>query len=406
MLNDYRRLWLGFSVSTIGDGVTLTAGPLLVASLTHDPLLVAGALFVQRLPWLLFSLISGVFVDRLDRRRLIAIVDLGRAVVIGVLALVIYARGATVDELYVALFLLGTGDTLATTATLALLPSTVRQDQLHRANAQIQGSRVVGQDLSAPPFGAWLFLLAPALPFAFDSGTFVVAGLLGLSLRTARQPQRPADAPRTSVRADIAEGLRYLWRQPTLRMLAICICLMNVTFDGTAAPFVLFARERLGLGPEGYGVLLALGAVGSLVGAGSVGWLVRRVGASVLLRVGLVIETLTHLVLALTRSPLVAGSIMALFGVHAAIWSVVTVTLRQRLVPDELLGRASSGYALFSVGGSSLGALCGGVLAHDFGITAPFWFAFVVVGALTLAALRLFSPARLGDLGAVPSTVD
>ena len=397
MLNDYRRLWLGYSVSTIGDGVTLIAGPLLVASLTHDPLLVAGALFVQRLPWLMFSLVSGVFVDRLDRRRLIAIVDLARAAIIGVLAVVIYGHGATIDELYVALFLLGTGDTLATTATLAILPATVGPDGLHRANAQMQGSRVVGQDLSAPPFGAWLFVLAPALPFAFDSGTFVVAGLLGLSLHTPRQPQRPAEAPQTSVRADIAEGLHFLWRQPTLRMLAICICLMNITFDGTSAPFVLFARERLGLGAEGYGLLLALGAVGSLLGAGSVGWLVRRFGASVLLRVGLVIETSTHLVLALTRSPLVAGTIMALFGVHAAIWGVVTVTLRQRLVPDELLGRATSAYALFSVGGSALGALSGGLLAHDFGITAPFWFAFAVVGVLTLAALRLFSPANLGE---------
>jgi MFS family permease len=406
MLNNYRRLWLGYSVSTIGDGVTLTAGPLLVASLTHDPLLVAGALFVQRLPWLLFSLVSGVFVDRLDRRRLIAIVDLTRAVIVGGLALAIATEGATVDELYVALFLLGTGDTLATTATLALLPSTVGPDGLHRANAQIQGSHVVGQDLSAPPFGAWLFVLAPALPFAFDSVTFVVAGLLGLALRTPRQPQRPPDAPQTSVRADIAEGLHFLWRQPTLRMLAVCICLMNVTFDGTAAPFVLFARERLGLGPQGYGLLLALGGVGSLIGAGSVGWLVRRFGTSMLLRTGLVVETSTHLVLALTRSPLVAGAIMALFGVHAAIWSVVTVTLRQRLVPNELLGRVSSAYALFSVGGSAVGALCGGILAHDFGITAPFWFAFVVVGGLTLAALRLFSPARLStsEPGAAPAS--
>ncbi|MDX6206168.1 MAG: hypothetical protein QOF39_2225 [Frankiales bacterium] len=406
MLNNYRRLWLGYSVSTIGDGVTLTAGPLLVASLTHDPLLVAGALFVQRLPWLLFSLVSGVFVDRLDRRRLIAIVDLTRAVIVGGLALAIATEGATVDELYVALFLLGTGDTLATTATLALLPSTVGPDGLHRANAQMQGSRVVGQDLSAPPFGAWLFVLTPALPFAFDSVTFVVAGLLGLALRTPRQPPRPADAPQTSVRADIAEGLHFLWRQPTLRMLAVCICLMNVTFDGTAAPFVLFARERLGLGPQGYGLLLALGGVGSLIGAGSVGWLVRRFGTSMLLRTGLVVETSTHLVLALTRSPLVAGAIMALFGVHAAIWSVVTVTLRQRLVPNELLGRVSSAYALFSVGGSAVGALCGGILAHDFGITAPFWFAFVVVGGLTLAALRLFSPARLStsEPGAAPAS--
>jgi MFS family permease len=353
-------------------------------------------LFVQRLPWLLFSLVSGVLVDRLDRRRLVAIVDLTRAVIIGALALVIALHGATVAGLYTALFLLGTGDTLATTGTVALLPAIVDDAQLHRANAQIQGAKVVGGDIAGPPLGAWLFVLAPALPFAFDSGTFVVAGLLGLSLRVRRQPQRPADAPPSTMRADIREGLVYLWGQPTLRMLAICICLMNITFDGTAAPFVLFARERLGLGAEGYGLLLGLSAIGSLIGAGLVGRLVGAYGPSRLLRAGLVIESATHLVLALTRSPYVAGVIMTAFGVHAAIWSVVTVTLRQRLVPDDLLGRVTSAYALFSVGGSSIGALCGGLLAHDFGIVAPFWFAFVVVALLTVAATRLFAPARLG----------
>jgi MFS family permease len=399
MFSDYRRLWLGYSVSTIGDGVTLAAGPLLVASLTRDPLLVAGATFAQMLPWLLFGLVSGVFVDRLDRRLLIGIVDLSRAAVIGGLAVTIAVHGATVAELYAALFLLGTGDTLASPARLALVPAVVADEWLTRANAQMQASRVVGSDLTAPPFGAWLFVLTPALPFVFDSGSFVVAGLLGLTLRVRRTPTAATDGPQRTLWADVGEGVRWLWRQPTLRMLALCICLMNVTFTATEAPFVLYVRERLGLGPEGYGLLLSVSAVGSLVGAAAVGWLVRRFGSSVLLRTGLVVETGTHLVLALTRTPWVAGLIMAAFGVHAAIWSVVTTTLRQRLVPDDLLGRVSSAYLLFSIGGGAVGALTGGILAHAFGITAPFWFAFVVVGLLTIAAQRLFSPARL-DAGA------
>ncbi|BEP15441.1 MFS transporter [Acidothermaceae bacterium B102] len=401
-LSDYRRLWLGFSVSTIGDGVTLTAGPLLVASLTHDPLLVAGALFAQQLPWLLFSLVSGVYVDRLDRRRLIAFVDLGRAVIVGGLALSIALGGASIDALYVTLFLLGTGETLARTATLALLPSMVGPDRLGRANAQMQGSQVIGSDLSAPPFGAFLFVSAAALPFAFDSVTFVVAGLLGLSLRTPRRPQRTATDPQTSVRADVAEGLHFLWQQPVLRSLALCICLMNVTFDGVWATFVLYARDRLGLGPEGYGLLLAIVAVGSLLGAATVGRLTARLGTSTVLRAGMAIEACTHLVLALTRTPWVAGLTLAVFGVHAAVWSIVTVTLRQRLVPDDLLGRVTSAYALFSAGGAAVGALLGGILAHDFGLTAPFWFAFAVVGTLALASSRIFAAQAVSVAGDRP----
>jgi MFS family permease len=394
-LTDFRRLWLGYSVSTIGDGVTLTAGPLLVASLTHDPLLVSGALFAQQLPWLLFSLISGVYVDRLDRRRLIAFIDLGRAVIVGALAVSIALGGGNIDALYVALFLLGTGETLARTATQALVPSIVGPDGLARANAQLMGSSVVGGDLSAPPLGAFLFLAAAALPFAFDSVTFVVAGLLGLSLRTPRLPHRSPDAPKTSVRADVAEGLRFLWHQPVLRTLAVCICLMNITFTGIWGPFVLYAHQRLGLGPEGYAVLLTIVAVGSLLGTTTVRRLEARFGASLLLRVGMAIEASTHLVLALTRTPWVAGLTLAAFGVHAAIWSILTVTLRQRLVPDDLLGRVSSTYALFSAGGSAVGALLGGILAHDFGITAPFWFAFAVVAALALGSTRFFARVEL-----------
>ena len=367
-----------------------------MASLTHDPLLVAGAFFAQQLPWLLFSLVSGVYVDRLDRRRLITFVNLGRAVIIGALAVSIAVGGANIDALYVALFLLGTGETLARTATVALLPSIVGVEGLAKANSQLQGSSVVGGDLSAPPLGAFLFVSAAALPFAFDSATFAIAGLLGLALRTPRRPEPSEEQRQTSVRADVAEGLRFLWHQPVLRTLAVCICLMNITFDGVWAPFVIYARTRLGLGAEGYAVLLTIVAVGSLVGTSALSRLEARFGASTLLRVGMAIEAGTHLVLALTRTPWVAAVTLALFGVHAAIWSILTVTLRQRLVPDDLLGRVTSAYALFSAGGAAVGALLGGVLAHDFGITAPFWFAFTVVGALALTSTRFFARSQLG----------
>ena len=399
-LSDYRRLWLGYSVSTTGDGVTLAAGPLLVASLTHDPLLVAGALFAQRLPWLLFSLVSGVCVDRLDRRRLMAFVDLGRAVIVGGLALSIALGGATIDALYVTLFLLGTGETLARTATLALLPSVVGTDGLGRANAQMQGSQVIGSDLAAPPFGAFLFVLAAALPFAFDSVTFVVAGLLGLSLRTPRRPQRTA--------ADPASVARRHRGGPAVPVAAA----------GAAQPRPVHLPDerhlRGGLGPLRPVRARPAGARsgGLRPAAGDRrrrqparrghGQPAHRATRHVhLLRAGMAIEACTHLVLALTRTPWVAGLTLAVFGVHAAVWSIVTVTLRQRLVPDDLLGRVTSAYALFSAGGAAVGALLGGILAHDFGLTAPFWFGFAVVGTLALASIP--DLRRAGAAGGRPA---
>jgi len=199
--------------------------------------------------------------------------------------------------------------------------------------------------------------------------------------------------PRRSLRADVGEGVRWLLRQPVLRLLAACICLMNITLMSAFAVYVLYAKERLGLGEVGYGLLITASAIGGLLGSAIVHRLETRFGMGLVLRVGLIVETLTHLSLALTRLPWVAGLTMAVFGVHAAIWGVLAMSARQRIVPDGLLGRVNSVYALFSVGGSALGALAGGWIAHAWGITSPFWFAFVSMGIMTAVAWR-----RLGTI--------
>ncbi len=182
---DYRRLWAANAVSVTGDGVTVTAGPLLAASITHDPLLVAGALFAQQLPWLIFTLFSGALVDRVEPGRLIVIVDLLRAAAIGGLAASVMAGVAHLAALYGALFILGAGSTVSDTAVLSLPPLLAGPEDLVRANAGLQAVQLIGTDLAGPPLGAYLFVLAAGLPFAFDAATFVCA-LLPL----ARPPLR------------------------------------------------------------------------------------------------------------------------------------------------------------------------------------------------------------------------
>jgi MFS family permease len=372
---NFAKLWTASAISNVGDGVTLAAGPLLVASLTRDPALVAGAMFAQQLPWLLFSLISGAYVDRLDRRRLIVVVDVLRGVVIGGLALAVWNGAATLPLVYAAVFLLGTGETLAVNASVALLPAVVPKEALSRANAWLGGVQIVGTQLLGPPFGAWLFVAAAALPFGFDAATFLIAAVLIAALRRSRTVVPVGVPQRRSLRVDIAEGVRWLWHHRLLRMLALSLCLMNITLSGIMGILVLFARQRLGLGPVGYGLLLAAIAVGGVVGTATVGRLERRFGAATLLRAGLVIEAATDLSLGMTRSAWVAGVILAVFGVHAMVWGVLTVSLRQRVTPAGLLGRVNSVYYLFGVGGSAVGALMGGLLARGLGITAPFWLA-------------------------------
>jgi MFS family permease len=390
---DYRRLWVANAVSVAGDGVTVTAGPLLAASITHDPLLVAGALFAQQLPWLIFPLLSGVLVDRLEPGRLMVIVDLLRAAVIGGLAASVLAGTAHLAALYGALFVLGAGSTVSDTAALSLPPLLVGADDLVRANAGLQGVQLVGGDLVGPPLGAYLFVLAAGLPFAFDAATFVVGAALIASIRRRRTVAQASD--RTRLRREITEGIRWLLAHPGLRMLAVAICVMNVMLGGTLAILVLYVRVRLGLGAAGYGVLLACSAAGGVIGTVIVKRLLARFGASVLLRVGLIIECATHVSLALTRRPWVAALTLVIFGVHNGVWNVVTVTLRQTAVPEKLRGRVNSVYYTFSMGGFALGSLVGGLLARGFGLTAPFWVAAVAVAVLAMLSWRLFTSGRL-----------
>jgi MFS family permease len=389
----FRRLWAANAVSNVGDGVTLAAGPLLVASLTDNPALISGAVFAQQLPWLLFSLISGAYVDRLDRRVLIAVVNVVRAVVLGGLALAVGTGMITVGLIYVAFFLLGTGETLADNAAVALVPAIVPAARLPGANARLLGSQIVGNQLLGPPLGAWLFVVAAAIPFGLNAVSFVLAGALIATLPLAAG--RPPERDPKNLRVEIAEGVRWLFRHRVLRMLALSLALMNITFFGAFSILVLWSRERLGFGELGYGLLLTCSAVGGLIGSATAGRLERRFGASTLLRIGLLIETTMHLVLALTRTPWVGCLMIGIFGVHAVIWGAVTIAIRQRVVPDHLRGRVNSVNYLFSVGGSALGALQGGFVARAFGITAPFWLALAVMVVFTAAAWRLFSHSAL-----------
>jgi MFS family permease len=386
-------LWVANAVSVTGDGVTVTAGPLLAASITRDPLLVAGALFAQLLPWLIFTLFSGALVDRLEPGRLIVIADLLRAAVIGGLGASVLTGRAHLAALYGALFILGTGSTVSDTAALSLPTLLVSPDDLVRANAGLQGVQLVGSDLVGPPLGAYLFVLAAGLPFAFDAATFVVGAALIASIRRGRTAVPARE--RTRLRREIAEGVRWLVAHSGLRMLAAALFVMNIMLGSTLAILVLYVRVRLGLGAGGYGMLLACSATGGVIGTIIVKRLLARLDASFLLRVGLIIECATHVSLALTRRPWVAALTLVVFGVHNGVWNVVTVTLRQNAVPEQLLGRVNSVYSTFAMGGFAVGSLTGGLLARGFGLTAPFWVAAAAVAIVATLAWRLFTPSHL-----------
>lgn len=383
---DFRWLWSSFAASNLADGILLSAGPLLVASITREPIAIAMAVFAQRLPWLLLGVVAGAIIDRTDRRRLMAAVDAVRAVVLAGLALAVATDSLTLPAIYVVMFLIGVAETFADNAGSTLVAVAVPSAGLGQANARLMGTRVVTNEFGGPPIGAFLFSIGPTVPFGVNAVAFALAATLVLRVELPRgDPARHGDA---SLRREIAEGMRWLWSHAAVRTLAMLITAFNITFGAAFSIWVLYALERLGLDAVGFGVLMTASAVGGLVGSAAFGRLEQRVPYATLLRVGLTVETFTHLGLALTTSPVVAGGVMALFGVHAVIWGSMSTTIRQRAVPAALLGRVTSVYMIGSVGAFALGTLVGGVVAQRWGVLAPFWFAFAGAGLTTALVWR------------------
>lgn len=386
---EFRKLWTASTVSYLGDGITLAAGPLLAASLTRDPVLVAGLTFAQQLPWLLFSLPGGALVDRFDRRRVMGITDAFRCATVGLLGVAVLFDFVSVPFLYAAFFLLGTATTLFAGASTSILPTVVvPKERLARANGRLFGAQVVAGQMAGPPLGGFLFAVSASVPFLLDAGSFAAASALVLAMGGTFRAHRPEGSPPTTLRTEVAEGLAWLWGHKLLRTLAMVLGVMNLTSSATIAIMVLFAGERLGLGPVGFGVLLSSMAVGGVLGALAAEYVVGRLGAGTTMRVGLLIEASTSGIIALSHDAYVVGTMLALFGFHAIVWNVVTISLRQELVPDGLLGRVNSSYRLLGMGGAAAGALLGGLLARGFGLAAPFWFASASVAVAALVAWR------------------
>jgi MFS family permease len=396
---DFRWLWGSSALTNLGDGILLSAGPLLVTTVTREPFAVAMAVFLQQLPWVVFGIPAGAVIDRVDRRRLTIAVNLARAAVLALLAITVVTDTVNLAVILTAMFLIGTAETVADNAASALIATSVPSERLGVANARLGGTAIFANQLAGPPLGALLFAAGMAVPFALDA----ICALAGAVLigRLAPRPAPSRVAAPTHIRHDIADGIRWLWRHPPVRTLALTIFFFNVTFGAAMSVYVLYAKQRLGLDDLGFGLLITVGAVGGLIGSTAYGSLERRFTLATLMRAGLLLETVTHLILALTTSALVAAATMTLFGIHAVVWGTTSTTVRQRAVPASLLGRVTSVYMLGSFGGSALGALVGGLLAQQLGITAPFWFGFIGSGVLIVIIWR-----ALQDIAHAPVAIE
>ncbi|BCJ61523.1 MFS transporter [Micromonospora endophytica] len=391
--------WSAAALANLGDGIRVAAFPLLAAALTDNPLAVAAVAAAQFLPWLVSGLFAGVLADRRGARTLLAAADTGRVVVLGTLAAAIALGWVSIALVVVAAFLLGVGETIRDTAAQTAVPRLVADAQLEKANGRLVAGEIVGNEFVGPPVGALLFVVGAAIPFAVNGAALALAVMLVLSLPLTlahRVTVAPgADNPATEGDGPLA-GVRWLIHQPMLRTLVLVTAAVAAADTAWFAIFVLYAREALGLGAVGFGLLLATGAGGGLIGSFAADRLVARFRHRTVLTWSMAATAGVPVLLVVAPNRAAAVVVVATTSAAFAVLNVAALSVRQRLVPTGLLGRVIAASRLVTYSCTALGALAGGALAAGVGIEAPFVFSGVVAVAACVAWWLASRPTGYG----------
>ena len=437
---NYWRLWTSSVISNLGDGVTMIALPWLASAVTRNALLIAMVAVASRIPWLVFTLPAGVITDRFDRRKLMWWSQTFRA------ALMFFAAGAVwyyqstlpdpdevqdgaVSEnaviygLIVAVSLLfGFAEVLYDNSAQTILPSIVESEGLEKANSRLWGAEMVTNSFIGPPLGSVLIAIAFALPFLFDAGTFAVAAALIFFLVGDFKVKADGDhepSEKVDWWGEIKEGVRWLWRHPLLRPMAIILGIMNGLGSLTFATLVLFAQESLNVDAYTFAILGMSGAVGGILGSVTAPRISKALGSGTSLYLTLITAAVTNLVIGFATHWTMVFAMFAVFSFSAVLWNVITVSLRQTIIPDHLLGRVNSVYRFFAWGMMPIGLALGGLLvsgleaagaSRDLALRSPWWLAagayvllfFYAAPKLTTAKIEAARDA--GSAGASPES--
>lgn len=398
----FRRFLAAGGLTNLGDGIATLAWTWLATHLTRDPVLVAMMPVALRLPWFLFAVPAGIMTDRVQRKQLILLMDLLRGCAFAAAALILWralplrpppAEGASDPVLFTLLAtcaaLVGVAEVFRDTAAQTVLPSIVPRHRLESANARFWMVELVGNTLLGPALGAFLVAAFLPLPFVVNAVAYMAAALVLLRLRMRRRSP-PA---RAHWRRELADGAAFLLRQPTLRLLAIFTGIFNMLHQLVVVALVLHAQENLGLGAETYGLVLSAGACGGLVAGILAGPAIARFGGARVAQTAAVACGLSFLAVPLARGGAGLSASLMVFSFFGLMWDTVSVSYRQRAVPDAMLGRVNALYRLASWGMMPVGLAMSGLVVDAAGIVLPRHVALVVpfllagAGVLVLTAL-------------------
>lgn len=358
-------LWSTSALSNLADGLAFVSMPLLAASMTDDPRLVAGLATLYAIVRLLIAIPVGVWVDRFDRRTLIVAANILRGVALLGLALTIQFGVSSLVVLYSAIAVVATLENLADSAAAAILPSLVGRERLDSANGRIATAQLIADEFVGPPLGGFLFALLAAGPVFTMGGLWAVAGAIALALPVGNASALSVGthSSRRSFYAEAIDGIVWLRHHRVVGGLAIIGALASIGYMLPFSILVLFARENLGLNGTGYGLLLAFSALGGLLGSLLASRLRARLGYRWTIVASLLLGAIALSGLALTQTPIVAEMLLALYILHAVVWNICSLSLRQRLVPNDLLGRVGGATRVLGLSGLAVGSALGGILA-------------------------------------------
>jgi MFS family permease len=429
---NYWRLWTASVTSNLGDGISTVAYPWLASAVTRDPIQIAGIAVATRLPWLIFSLPAGVITDRLDRRKLIVAMDLARMfITVGVALSVLTIGGdlvrpddpsvaaatpehgvALLAVLYASALAFGFAEVLRDNAAQTILPSIVGADQLETANGRMWGAEMVMNSFIGPPLGGLLIAVGFSIPFFVDAGTFGVAAALIAAIGGLRLQSNGPPAQRRRFRDELSEGVRWLWHHRLLKRMGIILGIMNGTFSAAMAVYVLFVQEVLGLDASSFGLLLTGGAIGGVIGSVAAARVSRSIGSGASLFSVLLVGAVTLAITGATSSAPVVWAMFVVNSFVSVLWNVITVSLRQTIIPDTLLGRVNSVYRFLAWGMMPIGSILGGVIVtvtdtladRALGLRMPFLVGAAIHLGLYLYARPVLNTANIEAARAAAAT--
>ncbi|MCE9623601.1 MAG: MFS transporter [Actinomycetia bacterium] len=421
--SSYRKLYVSTAISNVGDGMAAIAYPWLATAITRNPLLIAIVAAAQRLPWLVFTLPAGVITDRVDRRRAMVLMDTLRGMLTAIVAISVLSEQGTLpapDEvkdivgtriglylvLLLATLLLGCAEVMRDNCGQTLMPSIVEHQHLERANGRMWSIESVANTFIGPPLGSLLLLVAFSVPFFIDAASFfAAAALVALIPGTfrAQHPERAAGEPTPSWRDDLKEGVRWLYHHKLLWSMAIILGLMNMASMLSGSMFVLFAQDVLNITPLTFALMGFGFAIGAVIGGYVAPWMSKKLGSGTCLALTLGSSAVVNFSVGLSSWWPLTALLFAIGMLFGSSWNVITVSLRQSIIPPHLLGRVNSVYRFFAWGMMPIGAMLGGVVvtiartftSHETSLRAVWFVDGGIYAILFLVGRRLLTTERL-----------